>query len=378
MKDKTKGAAPEVSIQPELESAFGFVRRCVRETPGYVPGLQPKPGSRMVKLNTNENPYPPSPMVIEAVKRATDDSLRLYPSPKSDPLREEAARLYGLSTDQILCGNGSDEILGLLMRTFIDEGDTIAYFRPSYSLYPVLAALTRARTAVFPLERAPFAQGAGGPAVPNPRAKIFFLSTPNAPYGFAFPNAWISRLLETFKGIVVTDEAYVDFAPESSLPLLKNNPRLIIVRTLSKTFSLAGMRIGFAFAHSRIIEEMSKTKDSYNVSRLAQAAGAAALRDTAYLKETRDRIMRTRASFSARLKEMGFTVYPSDSNFVFTVPPAGSAAKTLFDRLFARGFLVRYFTAPEIADGMRISIGSEKDMDALCAALKEETHGRQP
>jgi histidinol-phosphate aminotransferase len=361
----------------EVERALECVRGCVRETPGYVPGLQPKPGERLIKLNTNENPYPPSPKVLAAVKRAADGMLRLYPSPRGDALREEAARLYNLTPAQVLCGNGSDEILTLIMRTFVSEGDTISFFRPSYSLYPVLAALASARAAVVPLPRDAFARGPDSLPVPSPRAKVFFLSTPNAPYGFSFPTKWIERLLASFSGIVVADEAYVDFAPESSLPLLAENPRLIAVRTLSKTFSLAGMRIGFAFAHEKIVEQMMKVKDSYNLSRLAQEAGRAALEDRAYLSETRDRIKATREAFGKRLSALGFAVVPSDANFVFAVPPAGVTARSLYDRLLARGFLVRYFEAEEISDGLRISIGTDADMEALAEVLKEAAHGHQ-
>jgi histidinol-phosphate aminotransferase len=374
--DDAREKAPLPEIAAELNKALGMVRPAVRETPGYVPGLQPSAGMRVVKLNTNENPYPPSPKVIEAVTRAVGESLRLYPSPKGDALREEAARLYGLSPSQILCGNGSDEILGLIMRTFIGEGDTVAFFRPSYSLYPVLATLTKARTTVIDLPRVSSTDEVSRIPIPAPGAKLFFLSTPNSPYGFGFPTSWIAGLLSRFKGVVVADEAYVDFAPENSLPLLAENPRLIIVRTFSKTYSLAGARLGFAFAHKRLIEEMMKLKDSYNVSRLAQAAGAAALADQEYLARTRDLIIATRARFSKNLREMGFSVVPSDSNFVFSVPPSGVEAGALFERLFEKGFLVRHFKNPEIKDGLRISIGTDGDMDALADALGELIHVR--
>ena len=377
MKRTGTGAAGKTAAQQsdQLESALGLVRNNVCTTPGYVPGLQPKPGQHLIKLNTNENPYPPSPKVLDAVKRAADGMLRLYPSPRGDALRAEAARLYGLAPEQVLCGNGSDEILAIIMRTFISEGDTIAFFTPSYSLYPVLAALAGARTVTVPLPRDAFAGGIDGLPVPSPRAKVFFLSTPNAPYGFAFPTEWIRRLIASFPGILVADEAYVDFAPESSLPLLADNPRLIVARTLSKTFSLAGMRVGFAFAHEKIVEQMMKVKDSYNLSRLAQEAGVAALADKAYLAETRDKITSVRRTFTDRLKKKGFTVQPSDANFVFAVPPAGITARALYDRLLARGFLVRYFEAAEVSDGLRISIGTEQDMEALSKELEEAVHG---
>lgn len=363
--------AEPIDVPADVETAIRLVRRCVRLTPGYTPGLQPAPGSSLIKLNTNENPYPPSPRVVEVLKRSVGDELRLYPNSRGDALRLEAARLYGISEERILCGNGSDEILSLIMRVFVGEGDTVSYFLPSYSLYPVLAALSCARTVTIPLPRS-----IEGLPVPAPRAKVFFLSTPNSPYGFGFPTAWIARLLASFPGIVIADEAYVDFAPESSLPLLADNPRLIIVRTLSKTYSLAGMRIGFAFAHERLVEEMLKVKDSYNLSRLAQEAGLAALRDQGYLSGTRRRIMETREKFSVRLREIGFTVLPSDANFVFAMPPAGMEARALFERLHSKGFLVRHFNSPEISDGLRISIGTEADMEALLRTLEEECHGR--
>jgi histidinol-phosphate aminotransferase len=167
----------------------------------------------------------------------------------------------------------------------------------------------------------------------------------------------------------------VDFAPESSLPLLAENPRLIIARTLSKTFSLAGMRVGFAFAHERLIEQLMKVKDSYNLSRLAQEAGRAALADRTYLAETRDMIKATRKTFSGRLAGLGFTVVPSDANFVFAVPPAGVTARSLYQRLLSRGFLVRHFEVEEISDGLRISIGTESDMEALSKEIEEAVHG---
>jgi histidinol-phosphate aminotransferase len=174
---------------------------------------------------------------------------------------------------------------------------------------------------------------------------------------------------------VVADEAYADFAPESSLPLLAENPRLIVARTLSKTFSLAGMRIGFAFAHEKLVEQMMKVKDSYNVSRLALEAGCAALTDKAYLAETRNRILATRKAFSGRLAGLGFTVVPSDANFVFAVPPAGVTARSLYERLLSRGYLVRYFETAEISDGLRISIGSDADMEVLAKEMEEAVHG---
>jgi histidinol-phosphate aminotransferase len=359
------------------DEALGFVRRAVRGMDGYVPGLQPGPGQRLVKLNTNENPYPPSPRVIEALRRAADETVRLYPNPEAAPLRERAAAAYGLDPTQVVCGNGSDEILSLIMRAFVDEGDRIAYFVPSYSLYPVLAAIAGARTAAVPLPRVTRAQDMAGIPVPAPRAKIFFLTSPNSPYGVGFPTAWIARLLAEYPGIVVADEAYVDFGGESSLPLLADNPRLIIVRTLSKAYSLAGMRAGLAFAAETLVHEILKVKDSYNVGRLSQVAACEALSDEEYFRAMRDKVLMTRARFSAHLASLGFTVLPSSANFVFAVPPAGMTAQALYAGLLARGFLVRHMATPEVSDGLRISIGTDADMDGLLRAIEEERHGGQ-
>jgi histidinol-phosphate aminotransferase len=361
----------------KLDEALALVRGTVRAMKGYVPGLQPGPGQKLVKLNTNENPYPPSPRVIDALKAAADGTLRLYPSPDAAVLRSEAAAACGLQASQVLCGNGSDEILALIMKAFIDEGDAISYFVPSYSLYPVLAVMARARTVEVPLPRMTRESDLASLPVPSPRAKLFFLTTPNSPYGYSFPGPWISRLLQEFPGIVVADEAYVDFAEESSLPLLADNPRLIIARSLSKSSSLAGMRVGFAFAHEAVIAEMAKVKDSYNVSRLAQVAASAAIADREYGRSTREKVVAARARLTEGLSSLGFTVLPSRANFIFAVPPARRGARGLYEALLRRGFLVRHFESDPISDGLRISVGSEAETDSLLAAVREEMNGRQ-
>jgi len=360
-----------------LEEALQLVRGAVRGMSGYVPGLQPSPGQRLVKLNTNENPYPPSPKVLEALRAAIDGSLRLYPSPDATALRSLAAGRYGLAAEQVLCGNGSDEILALIMRAFVDEGDSVAFFQPSYSLYPVLATMTRACIATVPLPRLHGENELLQLPVPSLRAKIFFLTTPNSPYGYVFPHEWTDRLLSSFRGIVVADEAYVDFADDSSLPLLARNPRLLIVRSMSKSSSLAGMRVGFAFGHETMIAQLMKVKDSYNVSRLAQVAACAALEDEEYARLTRDRIVATRERLTGSLAALGFAVLPSRANFVFAVPPSGVDARALYQGLLQNGFLVRHFASDGLSDGLRISIGSDEEMDSLLASLRGEMHGGQ-
>ncbi len=360
-----------------IDEALGLVRRAVRDMAGYVPGLQPGPGQPLVKLNTNENPYPPSARVIEALQKASNETVRLYPSPDAAPLRERAASVYGLRPNQVLCGNGSDEILAMLMRVFLDPGDTVAFFQPSYSLYPVLAAIAGARTVAVPLPRVWNAEELAALDVPAVKAKLFFLTSPNSPYGVSFPAAWVARLVAGFAGIVVADEAYIDFGGESSLTLLAASPRLVIVRTLSKAYSLAGMRAGLAFAHEGLVREMMKVKDSYNVGRLAQVAASEALADQEYFLAMRKRVIATRELFTADLARQGFTVPRSHANFVFAVPPKGISARSLYARLLARGFLVRHLDAPSVSDGLRISIGTEEDMAALTRVIQEETRGDQ-
>ena len=359
-----------------VEEARALVRGAIRQMKGYVPGLQPRPGQTLVKLNTNENPFPPSQAVLDALHAAVSGRIRLYPDPEATPLREAAARLYGLKPAQVLCGNGSDEILAILLRTFVGEGETAAWFDPSYSLYPVLAALGGARAVTVPFPRLRRSSEIDSLPVPSPAAKLFLLTSPNAPYGAALPTRWVESLLAQFRGIVVADEAYVDFAEESALPLLAANPRLVIVRTLSKAYSLAGMRAGLAFGHEAIIHELMKVKDSYNVSGLAQVAACAALEDQVYFRRTRDQLVATRERFSADLARRGFTVLPSGANFVFTVPPAGQTAGTLYEDLLRRGYLVRYWKTGIVSDGLRISIGSDAEMDGLAAAIEEVQHAR--
>ena len=350
-----------------MSDALAYVRRAVRGMAAYVPGLQPGPGQRLVKLNTNENPYPPSPRAIESLLAASDASLRLYPDPDCRALRARAAEVYGLRPEQVLAGNGSDELLAIVMRAFVEEGDTVAYFQPSYSLYPVLAAVARARVVEVPLPR-----NATGLPVPSPRAKVFLLTTPNAPHGTGFPTAWIASLLQSFPGIVVADEAYADFAAETSLPLLAGHPHLVIARTLSKAYSLAGLRVGLAFAHPDLVREMAKVKDSYNLGRPAQAAAAEALADQEHFSTNRDRVLATRERCAARLASIGFLVLPSQANFLFVVPGNSMpGARDLYGRLLERGFLVRFFDRPGLEDGLRISIGTDDDMDGLVRALAE-------
>jgi histidinol-phosphate aminotransferase len=337
----------------------------------YTPGLQPgEPG--WVKLNTNECPYPPSPRVTEALRReigADGKTLRLYPNPKSSPLRAVVARLHGLQEENVCIGNGSDDILNLLVRCFCTQDAALGFTMPSYSLYPVLVEIQDGRSTVIEFDRSmrlPLERIAASPA------KAFFLTSPNAPTGVGFTNAEIEQALQSFRGLLVVDEAYAAFARENAVPLLARFPRLVVVRTLSKSHALAGMRVGYALADPAVIDLLDRVRDSYNVNRLSQVAAIAALEDQAYYAGVVNRVVATRDRFLRDLAGRRWFTYPSQSNFIFTEPrnargEAGPAvAKALYDFLCARKVLVRYFPSHALtAPFLRISVGTDDEMLVL-------------
>jgi histidinol-phosphate aminotransferase len=338
----------------------------------YTPGLQPK-GAGWVKLNTNECPYPPSPRVAEAVRRELDGGgalLRLYPDPRSSALRSALARLHGVAAEQVCIGNGSDDILNLLVRCFCGPEAAAVFAVPSYSLYPVLVGIQGGgavrieldRQMRLPVERI----GASG-------AKVFFLTSPNAPTGVGFPNADIARILDGFGGLVVVDEAYAPFARENAEGLLAGHRRLVIVRSFSKAYALAGIRVGYALADPEVIGLIDRVRDSYNVSRLAQVAAVAALGDPGYYVGVIDKIKATRDFHIASWRDKrGWFTFPSEANFIATEPRDASGrtgpavAKAAFDFLFSRKVLVRHFPSDALtASFLRISVGTDDEMFVL-------------
>ncbi|PLX97127.1 MAG: histidinol-phosphate transaminase [Desulfuromonas sp.] len=335
---------------------------------GYVPGFQPPDGESWIKLNTNENPYPPSPKVREAILAELGDGavLRKYPDPSSQTARKTAAALYGVDPAWVIMANGSDELLNNLIRAFAGEGEEVAYVHPSYSYYATLAEIQGANIRTFGLT--PDHKLADFPTVYE--GKIFFLTTPNAPLGFAFSLEKIADLADRCRGMLVVDEAYVDFADHSALPLLQKHENLIITRTLSKSYSLAGMRLGLALARPEVVAALDKIRDHYHLDRLALAAASAALEDQACLQQTVTTIRATRERFSAALRQIGYTVIPSQGNFVFASPPDGDG-KRVYDALFSRKILVRYFSDPALKHGLRITIGTDTEMDAAFEALRQ-------
>jgi histidinol-phosphate aminotransferase len=340
-------------------------RRNVAQMAPYVPGEQPGPGEKVIKLNTNENPFPPSPRVLEAIRSVDPESLRRYPSPKADAFRAVAARIHGVSPDMIVAGNGSDEILAILMRTFVGPGAVLAYPDPTYSLYPVLAdeGESRVRTVAWeanwdlPID-----------ALLATSPKAIFFANPNAPTGTLVKKARVRELAQAFDGLVLVDEAYVDFADESCLDLVRELPNVVLSRTFSKGYALAGLRFGYAIAPSPVVSEMLKVKDSYNCDAIAILAATAALDDQSYAKRSWDAVRSERARLTLELGRRGFEVIPSQANFVFARCPGGNAAD-IYLALKRQGILVRFFDKPGLADKLRITVGTTEQNDAVLKAL---------
>jgi len=340
-------------------------RSNVAQMAPYVPGEQPGPGEKVIKLNTNENPFPPSPRVLQAIRAVDGESLRRYPSPKADAFRAVAARVHGVTPDMILAGNGSDEILAIVMRTFVGPGEVLAYPDPTYSLYPVLAdeAESRVRTV-------PWNENWDLPvdALLKTSPKAIFFANPNAPTGTVVRKSRVRELAQAFDGLVLVDEAYVDFADESCLDLVGELPNVLLCRTFSKGYSLAGLRFGYAIAAPAVVNEMLKVKDSYNCDAIAILAATAALDDQAYAKKTWQAVRSERARLSAELGKRGFEVIPSQANFVFARCPRGNAAD-VYASLKRQGILVRFFDKPGLADKLRFTVGTTEQNDAVLTAL---------
>ena len=338
----------------------------------YTPGLQPSaPG--WVKLNTNECPYPPSPRVGEAIVREMGPggaSLRLYPDPASTGLRAAVARLHGVDIASVCIGNGSDDILNLLVRCFCGPAAAAGFTLPGYSLYPVLIGIQGGGATPIELDRSmrlPVERIAAS------GARIFFLTSPNAPTGVGFPTADIARILESFAGLLVVDEAYGPFARENTVGLLAKHPNLVVTRTLSKAYALAGIRVGYALADAAVIGVIDRVRDSYNVSRLSQAAALAALADPDYYVGIVDKIKSTRDFYAhSWTAERSWFTCPSQANFISTEPRDSrgrtglDVAKSAFDFLFSRKVLVRHFPSDALtASFLRISVGTDDDMLVL-------------
>lgn len=338
----------------------------------YVPGEQPRI-SGLIKLNTNENPYPPSPAVHAAIAAANDVALRLYPDPQASALREGIARYYRLTPAQVFVGNGSDEVLGLAFLALLKHEAPLLFPDVSYSFYPVYCGLygiayrTVALTADFRIAVDDYRQSCGAIIFPNP----------NAPTGGLLPLADIEALLQAQPDVpVVIDEAYIDFGGDSAVTLIDRYPNLMVVQTLSKSRSLAGLRVGLALGHPQLIEALERVKNSFNsyvLDRPAQAGALAAFEDDAYFRQCRDAVINSRERLSAGLRERGFTVLPSAANFVLVTHPQYDAV-WLAAGLRERAIVVRHLAQPRIAQYLRISIGTDAECDALLQALDAILH----
>jgi histidinol-phosphate aminotransferase len=343
----------------------------------YQPGLQPE-GSGWIKLNTNECPYPPSPRVVEALRREMGGDgapLRLYPNPPSRPLREALAALHGLRPENVCVGNGSDDILNLLVRAYCGAGAPAAGFTlPSYSLYPVLVGIQDGRCETIEFDRS---MRLPVERIADSSARIFFLTSPNAPTGVGFRAAEIERVLRSYRGMLVVDEAYAPFASEDSTGLLSGHPNLVVTRSFSKAYALAGLRVGYALAHEAVVGILDRVRDSYNVNRLSQAAALAAVLDPDYYAGVIAAVKATRGEFLRQLTgRRGWFTYASEANFVFTEPrgPAGRAGAAVAESaaafLESRRILVRRFPSHALtAAFLRISVGTNDEMLALNQAL---------
>src|ERR1700687_3389278 len=342
-------------------------RKSINQMSPYLPGEQPRPGQRLIKLNTNENPYPPSPRVARAIAKAIMGSaLRLYPAPRADEFVESAARVYSIPRSMILAGNGSDELLAMLFRATLGSGDTVAYAVPTYSLYDTLALVQEARILHFPIGidfELPL------DALAAARANLTIVCSPHSPSGTLVSRRQLATLAKRLGSrLLVIDEAYVDFADENALALVRRHRNVVVLRTLSKSYSLAGMRLGLCFARPAVVDALMKVKDSYNLSRVALAAGAEALRDAAWMRRNVAKVIRTRDLTEARLRKLGFEVPPSQANFVLARIPGRDMAPVTRG-LRRAGILVRHFPTPLLHDALRISIGTPAEMNALFKAL---------
>ncbi|MDB6124556.1 MAG: Histidinol-phosphate aminotransferase [Pedosphaera sp.] len=362
------------SIKPH-----SYVRPLVQKLHGYVPGEQPKIKG-LIKLNTNENPYPPSEKVLEAIKAAVDGRLRLYPNPTAQLLREKLAKLHGCKAENIIVGNGSDELLALAIKAFVEpatrsgekHASTVQFFSPSYSLYPVLAAIHGARTNVVALDKEfgiPPLEILKKSKAWDFRAALTLITTPNAPSGRGYSTKELEALCKEQRGVVVLDEAYVDFARENAMKLCTKYPHVIVSRTFSKAYSLCFQRVGYFVGYPELIAALDKIRDSYNVNGLGQVGALATLDDLKYYRANFQKIIATRERLSRELAALGFVVLPSQTNFIFAKPPRFPAQAWL-EKLRAKKILVRWFKYPNVKDYLRITIGSDIEADALMRVSK--------
>ena len=343
---------------------MSYFRDNIEQMAGYTPGFQPK-AVDVVKLNTNENPYLPSPKVMAAVQGLAPESLRRYPDPVGQSFREAAAKLHGLTPDHILCCNGGDDLLTMVFRAFCDETRPVAYPGPTYTLYPVLAKIQNCAAI-----EVPFTEDFQLPdKLVKVGAPLTIVCNPNAPTGTLIQPEILFDLAKQLEGVLLIDEAYGDFSETNCLDLVKTLDNVIILRSMSKGYSLAGIRFGYAMAHPNLVEGLMKLKDSYNVDAMTLTAATAAIQDQAYFQTNVENTKANRKTLTQDLRSLGLTVLDSHTNFVLAQSPKVSAGQ-IHEALAAQNIFVRYFKVPDLEDKLRITVGTPEQNNKLIDALK--------
>ena len=341
---------------------MGYFRENIDRLQGYVPGYQPGDAD-VVKINTNENPYPPSPKVLEAIRGLSPECLRKYPEPLADSFREAAGKVLGVGSGNIICTNGGDDLLTICFRAFCDEGRAVAYPVETYSLYEVLADLQNCKAVEVPFENANWVDD-----LVNAGAALTIICNPNAPTSTRVETDVIGELADKLSGVLLIDEAYVDFAEDNCLRLVEKYDNVIILRSMSKGYSLAGLRFGFGIANAELIAGLMKVKDSYNADAIAITAATAAIEDQKYFKSNIEKVKSERERLKGDLEKLGLEVGESETNFLLAKYNESGA---LYEKLAERGIYVRFWNTNSLADKLRITVGTREDNDKLIAALKE-------
>ncbi len=334
---------------------------------GYVPGEQPKTAD-LVKINTNENPRPPSPKVREVLANFPYERLRRYPDPMADALRDAIAAEFGVKRENVIAGNGSDDILTMAFRCFTAPDRPLACLDPSYSLYPELAKIQGAPVIRIALDPAADFAMPGNLLEQAAEANLLIITRPNAPTGNSFPREFMREICRRFDGVVLFDEAYADFADDDCMEFATCFDNVLVSRTFSKSYSLAGLRLGFAVGNAALVSGMFKVKDSYNLDMLTQEIARAAFADQRYMRENCARIRKSRGELAESLRALGFTVVPSQTNFLFAAPPDGDGARC-FRALHEAAVIVRHFPGPVTGRSVRITIGTPEEMARLLEVL---------
>jgi histidinol-phosphate aminotransferase len=344
---------------------MGYFRENIEKAKVYEPGFQPKE-TDVVKLNTNENPYPPSPKVMKVLAEINAEQLRRYPDPVGTAFRQAAAKVNGVSADHIMCCNGGDELLTIALRAFCDENRPVAYPVPTYSLYPVLANLQNCKSIEMPFD----GEFNLPPKLVGTGAALTIVCNPNAPSGTFTSVDEMASLADELAGVLLVDEAYVDFAEENCAGLVKDFDNVVILRSMSKGYGLAGMRFGYAIAQPSLIAGLEKVKDSYNVNAVAVAVATAAIKDQKYFKENVEKVKRDRDILMAQLRALKFKVTESHANFVLAESKK-CKANEIYDKLVQRNIYVRFFDLPGLSNKLRITVGTSEENDKLVLTLKE-------